>query len=130
MVVGFVTADEAKHIVQVARVVDQTLEDAAELVDLLVAGAAMLRMVFALNPAVPATAYGSESTGYGRCTLDRDVEGKPANAAAFFSVRRLRPHGLARDPAPLHGSRLAPRPQSAHRNDGAAPGSQHRGDWS
>src|SRR5690606_4021059 len=53
---AFVAADEARHVVDVTRVVDHALKRAAELVSLLVTDAAVLGMIFALHPAVPAFA--------------------------------------------------------------------------
>ena len=46
--------DESQHVINVARMVDHPLESPTQLVHLLIADAAMLRMVLALHPAVPA----------------------------------------------------------------------------
>lgn len=56
MLERLMTTQEAQDVVQIAPVIDHPLEHAAELVDLLIADAAMLGMVLPLHPAVPAAA--------------------------------------------------------------------------
>jgi hypothetical protein len=56
VVEGVVAADKPQHVVDVVGVVDHPLERAAQLVNLLVADAAVFGMILALHPAVPALA--------------------------------------------------------------------------